>query len=148
VLWALTSYALSLFLALGLAALFYARSTRAILLTCSACANSIALVVGSLAATKRIRVEAAAVPRRTNVLATSTLAVLQAMAGGPVLVLFAFDSSVRFPSPLFAVTPALVAEGISAWNLASIAGQSPRTTAFVATAFGFLLSAEFLVLVA
>ncbi len=145
-LWALTLYALALFLAFGLAVLFFAHSSRAVMLACSAGANSIALLLGSVAATKRVRAVGGGAPLSVNVLAVSTLAVVQTLAAAPLLVAFVFDSLVRVPSPWLTVLPALVAEGISAWNLARTACESPRTTFLAATAFGLLLIGDLIVM--
>lgn len=135
VLWALTLWALALFLALGVASLLIGTPTQAVVWVSSVCTNSIALVLGSVATAKQLCIEPEVPATTTIVWVRLTLAVLQVMAASPALLAIKFGVLVGLPSAWLLVTPALVAVGVSAWNLARSTSES--TAARVLTAIGF-----------
>jgi len=142
VLWALTLWALALFLVFGFAALFHSPPTRAVVLVSSVCANSIALVFGSVATARRLRAEPEVPAPPTSVCVGLTLAVLQVLAASPALLAFPLDVLVGLPSPWLSVTPALLVEGVSAWNLAGSISGSATARVLAAIGFGAVFTAE------
>ncbi len=141
VLWALTTWALALFLLVGFTALLIGTPTQTVLLLPSVCANSLALVLGSVATAKRLCVEPAVPATTTIVCARLKLAVLQVLAASPTLL--AIDYGVEaLPDPWLSVTPALLAEGVSAWNLAGSISGSATARVLASIGFGAVFTAE------
>lgn len=144
--WTLTAFTVLLFVATGLSAVVVGRGIAGyelVTLATSIAGNSVALIIGTVSGTLRIRRARNEATDDAGATAACVwfLAVLQCAAAAPLLLAVGFSTSWS-GEPLMALCalPASAAVALAAWNLARSASASAR--AIAAAGFSAVLIAE------